>query len=115
MLKQSQQRGYHTVYWNLLQPREAVTQDLDQLLRSFCTSVRRQLNLTQSISEAWDENLGSNDNCTFYFEDYVLPELKNPFVLALDNVDRIFPYPEIAQDFFGLLRSWHESSKNNQK
>ncbi|MEL7039846.1 MAG: AAA-like domain-containing protein, partial [Cyanobacteria bacterium J06592_8] len=31
LLKQSQQRGYHTVYWNLLQPREAVTQDLDQL------------------------------------------------------------------------------------
>jgi hypothetical protein len=32
--------------------------------------------------------------------------------LGLDEVDRIFPYPEIAPDFFGLLRLWHEKAKN---
>ena len=32
--------------------------------------------------------------------------------MGLDEVDRIFPYAEIAPDFFGLLRLWHEKAKN---
>jgi serine/threonine-protein kinase len=32
--------------------------------------------------------------------------------LGLDEVDRIFQYPEIATNFFGLLRAWHERGKN---
>jgi len=114
LLKQAQQQGYQTVYYNLLQPRQTVIRDLDQLLKSLCTSVKRQLDLSQVVSEAWDEDLGSNDNCTFYFEDHVLPNLESPLVLALDNVDRMFPYGEPAGDFLGLLRSWHEVTKNQE-
>jgi hypothetical protein len=33
-------------------------------------------------------------------------------VLALDEVDRVFTNPEVASDFFGLLRAWHEEAKN---
>jgi serine/threonine-protein kinase len=29
----------------------------------------------------------------------------------LDEVDRVFPYREVASDFFGLLRAWHEQGK----
>ena len=32
-------------------------------------------------------------------------------VLALDEVDRLFPYDTIIEDFFGMLRSWHEKGK----
>jgi hypothetical protein len=32
-------------------------------------------------------------------------------VLALDEVDRVFQYPEISQGFFAMLRSWHEEAK----
>jgi hypothetical protein len=46
-----------------------------------------------------------------YFEEYVLTKIDCPLVLALDEVDRIFPYPHIAKDFFGLLRNWHEEAK----
>jgi class 3 adenylate cyclase len=31
--------------------------------------------------------------------------------LALDEVDVVFNYPEIATDFFGLLRAWYEKAK----
>jgi AAA-like domain len=30
--------------------------------------------------------------------------------LGLDDVDRVFQYPHIAADFFGLLRAWYEES-----
>ena len=33
-------------------------------------------------------------------------------VLALDEVEHIFEYPDIAQDFFPLLRNWYEEANN---
>jgi hypothetical protein len=37
-----------------------------------------------------------------YFEQYLLAEIKAPLVLALDDVDRLFQYSELADEFFGL-------------
>ncbi|HEY9837642.1 MAG TPA: AAA-like domain-containing protein, partial [Vampirovibrionales bacterium] len=54
---------------------------------------------------------GSNQSCKAYFEQYLLPELNSPLTLGLDEVDRLFEFPEIADDFFGLLRSLHEEAK----
>jgi hypothetical protein len=34
-----------------------------------------------------------------------------PLTLGLDEVDCVFPYQEIADDFFGLLRALHEEAK----
>jgi hypothetical protein len=33
--------------------------------------------------------------------------------LGLDEVDQVFHHLKVAQGFFGLLRSWHEKSKND--
>ena len=41
-----------------------------------------------------------------YFEDYLLPEIDTPLVLGMDEVDRVFQYTDIVDDFFGLLRAW---------
>ena len=38
--------------------------------------------------------------------------LANRWSWVLDEVDQVFQHPEIATDFFGLLRAWHERSKN---
>lgn len=74
--------------------------------------VGRQLKLENQLNDYWDSDiLGSNDNCTVYFEEYLLTEIDNPVVLALDNVDKIFVYTEVIEDFFGMLRSWHEKAK----
>lgn len=34
--------------------------------------------------------------------------------LALDDIDRLFPYSNLAIDFCGLLRTWHEEAKNRE-
>ena len=86
--------------------------DLDQFLRWFCASVGRRLRLPNKLEDYWDEIFGSKDNCTAYFEEYLLAEIKKPLVLGLDEVDLVFQYPEIAFDFFGLLRAWHEDAKS---
>lgn len=105
--------GDHTVELNLLLADGAVLTNLDKFLRWFCASVGRQLKLENQLNEYWDtELMGSTSNCTAYFEEYLLPQINNSLVLGLDEVDRIFSYSEIAPDFFGLLRVWHEKAKN---
>ncbi|NES69479.1 MAG: molecular chaperone Tir, partial [Okeania sp. SIO2D1] len=85
---------------------------LDRFLRWFCATVGRRLRLPNQLQDYWDEIFGSKDNCTAYFEEFLLENLDRPLVLGLDEVDCIFKYPEIASDFFGLLRAWHEDAKN---
>lgn len=91
----------------------AIFSDLDKFLRWFCASVGRRLRLPNRLNEQWDEIFGSKDNCTAYFEEYLLPEISQPLALGLDEVDMVFNHPEIASDFFGLLRAWHEAAKSN--
>lgn len=49
-------------------------------------------------------------SCKTYFQTYLLPNVDLALVLALDNVDRLFEYPHIAQDFLPMLRSWNEEA-----
>ncbi|MEM8544842.1 MAG: AAA-like domain-containing protein, partial [Cyanobacteria bacterium P01_H01_bin.119] len=91
----------------------AIFADLDKFLKWFCASVGRRLRLPNKLADYWDEIFGVKDNCTAYFEEYLLPEISKPLVLGLDEVDMVFEHPNIAADFMGLLRAWHESSKTN--
>ncbi|VEP16164.1 conserved hypothetical protein [Hyella patelloides LEGE 07179] len=74
--------------------------------------VSRQLKLENQVNDYWDTDiLGSNDNCTVYFEEYILAEVNSDLTFAFDNIDRLFPYESVIEDFFGMLRSWHEKGK----
>jgi AAA-like domain len=86
--------------------------DLEKFLRWLCASVGRRLGLANKLNDYWDDIFGSKYNCTSYFEEYLLPGIDQPLTLGLDEVDRVFEYPELASDFFGLLRAWHEEAKN---
>ncbi|NET08832.1 MAG: molecular chaperone Tir [Symploca sp. SIO2B6] len=84
--------------------------DLGTFLRWFCMKVAHKLRLPHRLDEFWVDTFGSKDNCSYYFTDYLLPEIREPLVLGLDEVDCVFQYPEIADDFFGLLRAWYEEA-----
>ncbi|MFM7447548.1 MAG: AAA-like domain-containing protein [Leptolyngbyaceae cyanobacterium] len=100
------------VYLDLQSIDRAILTDLDKFLRWLCLMVGRQLKVENQLHQYWDTDiLGSNDNCTAYFEDYLLAKIESPLVLGLDDVDRLFPYSAIVEDFLGLLRSWHEKGK----
>ena len=91
----------------------AIFSDLDKFLRWFCASIGRRLLLPNKLNDYWDELFGSKDNCTAYLEEYLLPEVSKPLVLGLDEADMIFEHPNIAANFLGLLRAWHELAKTN--
>ncbi len=116
ILAQCQSQNYKTVYLDLSSLERSIIRDLDKLLRWICLMVGRQLKLENELGDYWDtEILGSNGNCTVYFEEYLLPAIDYPLVLGLDEVDRVFPYTEVIEDFFGMLRGWHEKGKISQR
>ena len=105
------QQGYRTVVLNL---RDAVVEDfnsLDKFLQWFLTSIAETLELDQPVEEHWRKSLGNcKIKCRTYFEKYLLPG-DRAVVIALDEIDRLFTYGEIAGEFLGMLRTWHEDAK----
>lgn len=88
--------------------------DLDLFLKWFCANITNAVRLPDKIDSYWQGSfLGAKTKCTNYFFQYLLNELKTPLVLGLDEVDEVFKHPEVAGEFFGLLRAWHEAAKND--
>lgn len=114
IIHQALKQNYMTVRLSLLLADGTVLRSIDEFLRWFCIVVCRQLRLPPKLAEYWEQGLGSNYNCTLYFEEYLLAHIERPLVLCLDEVDRIFPYTGIAEDFLGMLRAWHEEAKTRQ-
>jgi serine/threonine-protein kinase len=112
ILHEAQRQGYKTVPLSFQLADGKVFADLDKFLRWFCASIGRRLRLPNRLEDYWDEIFGSKDNCTAYFEEYLLENITTPLALGLDEVDCVFQHPQIASDFFGLLRAWHEDAKN---
>ncbi|WP_316430999.1 AAA-like domain-containing protein [Leptolyngbya sp. NK1-12] len=114
MLHHAQQQGMRTIMLDLQFVDSKIFQDLDRFLQWFCARVTRGLELPLQLADYWHDIFGSKTSCKDYFEGYLLPQLEQPLVLALDEVDEVFQYPEIADNFFALLRGWHEDAKNNE-
>jgi hypothetical protein len=110
ILAHARQTGLHTVLLSLQQADSQVFTSLDKFLRWLCANVSRQLNLEPRLDDYWDEDIGSKVSCTLYFQGYLLAQIDSPVVLALDEANRIFEYPEISGDFLPLLRSWYEDA-----
>lgn len=113
VLRHAEEQGCIPVPMSFQIADAAVFNDLNKFLKWFCASVGRRLRLPNKLTNYWDEIFGSKDNCTAYFEEYLLAEISSPLALCLDEVDMVFNHPEIASDFFGLLRAWHEAAKNS--
>lgn len=110
ILYQAQEQGCRTVPLSFQDADRTVFANLNQLLQWFCSRITRKLRLPYQVENYWHDTFGSKDNCTDYFQDCLLSAGDEPLVLGLDEVDRVFQYPQIADDFFGLLRAWYEKA-----
>lgn len=90
--------------------RETLT-DADRFYRRFCDWVTDELEMENRVAEYWNSPLGNSQRCTRYFSRYLLKELNQPLVLAMDEVENLFD-TSFRSDFFSMLRSWHNSRAN---
>ncbi|MEE3717237.1 AAA-like domain-containing protein [Tumidithrix elongata RA019] len=104
-------QGYKVARLDFQEADESIFSSLDKFLRWFSLNISRRLRLKPQLDNYWDDEIGSKVSCTYYFEDYLLEQVDTPLVLALNEVNLIFEYPEIAKEFLPLLRFWHEQAK----
>lgn len=73
---------------------------------TYYVSKKLKLDTYHRIDEIWQSPGTPNDKLTEFIENYVLPVSDNPILFAIDEADRLL-YEDFSEDFFGLLRSWH--------
>ncbi|MEH2236711.1 AAA-like domain-containing protein [Nostoc sp.] len=113
LLAFAQMQGYRPVNVNCNQIDSSCLTNLNKLLRSFCWQIATELGIDPKLDDNWDEEIGCKLSCSVYLQSYLLKQSQSPVVLVLNEVDRFFEYPEIAQEFFGLLRSWYEEARQD--
>lgn len=116
IIEQANSQGDSTTILDFQLAAQDIFGNLDKFLRWFCASVGLALNIPNKLNDYWDlaEIVGSSMACKVYFEEYLLPTIDKPLTLGLDEVDKVFEYPEIFRDFFGLLRALHEEGKRRE-
>jgi hypothetical protein len=103
-------QGARTVLINMQEADTAILNDLGRFLRWFCRNTAKQLGIENKLDDYWDEEIGHKVSCKIYFREYLLTQVSEPIVLALDEVDQLFEYPALVQDFLPMLRVWHEEA-----
>jgi hypothetical protein len=111
LLAHAREHQLHCVSLSLHRADRQVFSSLDGFLRWFCANLSHQLGLTPDLGTYWHPDLGSKVSCTTYLEDYLLPQIEGPVAIALDELNELFQYPQIAAEFLPLLRSWYEDSR----
>jgi hypothetical protein len=113
ILNNAHHQGYYTVNLDLTQIDQTILSNVNRFLRWLCANITRQLQLEPKLDEYWDEDIGSKVSCTHYLQIYILESIDYPLIIAFDAVDQIFAHPQVAKDFFLLLRSWYEETKRS--
>ncbi|WP_292818140.1 AAA-like domain-containing protein [Nostoc sp. JL23] len=108
-------QGYQTAKLDLQLADIDILANLKTFLQWLCVDVADSLELEPQLEKHWQEVFGLNKNCTRYFQKYLLSLTDTPLILAIDNFERLFEYPEIFPQFCLLLRGWYEAAKQGDK
>ncbi|MBK1988249.1 AAA-like domain-containing protein [Sphaerospermopsis aphanizomenoides BCCUSP55] len=112
-LSQAKEHQFRTAVVSLQLADSHVLSSSNQFLQWLCVMVSRSLGLPHRLDELWNSLFGSNYSCTDYFESYLLSHAESPLLLVLDEVNVLFNHPDIAADFFGMLRAWYEQARHS--
>lgn len=109
---EAKKNAYSTVYLNFSLIDTDKLESENKFLRCFYAYTFNKLPTAPPLQE-WDEDTSSMLNCTGQFQK-LLKQLNNGLVLILDEVDRLFEYPQIYKNFFPMLRYWNEIANESE-
>ncbi len=88
-------------------PRQYFTDtDETNFLIELCLLIGNALEIPEAIDRYWQGRLANISKCGLYLSKYIIPQVNEPFILAMDEVDRMLSSP-FRDNFFGMLRVWH--------
>lgn len=112
LLAFAQKQKYQTIIFNFNQIDSFYLNNLNTLLRCLAKQIANELGIKVNLDDYWDEDIGCKLSCSFFLHK-ILIKNQSPIVLVLSEVDRLFEQTDLAQDFFSLLRSWHEEARQD--
>jgi len=113
VLDRVEQLGYAIASINLQQAEPTVLADAGAFLRWFCGAVALKLGKTADLEDSWSDILGTSLSTTVFMQEQILDASDVPVVLSIQEFNCLFAYPETAQTFLPLLRSWYEEARHD--
>jgi hypothetical protein len=98
--------GKSTVFVDLQRLPQSAFADIDCFWKAICKVIAGGLGIQRDPGDFWDPEFAAFDNVDRFLSREVLKKADRGVIIAIDEVDRLLPYP-FAQDVFGLFRSWH--------
>lgn len=113
LIETAHRSKYRTIYLDLQTVDQDVFSSIDTFLKWFCIRSSQALNLSPKLLDFWDASIGHKVSSELYYQEYLLENRKTPTVLIICAAERLIEHPKVAQDFFSLMRSWHEKARWN--
>ena len=115
ILEQGKFQAQQTVYLDFANVDRSIILDFNKLLHWLSAMVSHQLQLKDKVGQYLDENIfGQDNNYTFYFEEFILTQVENDIIFAIDNIDRLPNKNKILENFLMLLHSWHQKGQTEK-
>lgn len=83
--------------------------DLNSLLRYLGNKMGLGFRVGPVPESYWSLPLSLKDRLSEFVQNEILEREERCVTLLLDEVDRVFAYPNLRDDFFSLIRSWHNA------
>ncbi len=80
--------------------------DEEAFFIQLCLMISDAFDIPEAIDQYWTGRRTNIVKCSLYLSRHIIPKLSGPFILAMDEVERMLPCPFRA-NFFGMLRTWH--------
>ena len=111
IMEHAKTKNYRLVRLDFRDAETEIFSNLNKFFHWFCLNISQQLKLESNIDKYLQGRGGILVNCKNYFQAEVLEAIDCPLVLALEEIDCIFCYEEIARNFLSMLRSWFDETK----
>ena len=109
-LDYARQQDYQIAKLDLQLVDDNTLADLNTFMNWLCDEVLNNLDPQPNVEEYWQALNKLNGNFTRFFQKYLLPNIENPLVLAIDNFEKLFK-ANIFSIFCSYLRGWHDNAK----
>ncbi len=110
IMEHAKTKDYRLVRLDFRDAETEIFSNLNKFFHWFCLNISQQLKLESNIDKYLQGRGGILVNCKNYFQAEVLEAIDCPLVLALEEIDCIFSYEEIARNFLRMLRSWFDET-----
>lgn len=109
-LNHAQRLGYATALIDLQHLDVEILSNSDRFLQWFSAALALKLGVDSNPQTVWNRMVGSQLSATLYMREQILASINRPVLLAINDITRVFEYPQTAYAFLPLLRSWYEEA-----